>query len=129
MIRLGLRLVITGGREALIRLFVLIFAVGLGVGLLLVAISGTNAVNTQNARYAWLFTGPGMASPAGHAPLWWLLRPDYYQGQLIGRVDVAATGPTSPVPPGMSRLPGPGRAGHLVPGADLHRHRDQVVRG
>jgi hypothetical protein len=109
MIRLGLRLVITGGREALIRLFVLIFAVGLGVGLLLVAISGTNAVNTQNARYAWLFTGPGMASSAGHAPLWWLLRADYYQGQLIGRVDVAATGPTSPVPPGMSGLPGPGQ--------------------
>jgi len=109
VIRLGLRLVITGGREALVRLCVLIIAVGLGVGLLLVAVAGTNAVNTQNARYAWLFTGPGMASAAGHAPLWWLLRADYYQGQLIGRVDVAPTGATSPVPPGLSRLPGPGQ--------------------
>ena len=33
---------------------------------------------------------------------------DYFDGQIIGRVDVAATGPDSPVPPGIPRLPGPG---------------------
>ena len=37
MIGLGLRLVITGGREAVTRLIVLAAAVGLGVGLLLTA--------------------------------------------------------------------------------------------
>ena len=35
-------------------------------------------------------------------------REDYFDGQIIGRVDVAATGPTSPVPPGIPHCPGPG---------------------
>jgi hypothetical protein len=37
--------------------------------------------------------------------LWWRLRADEYEGREIGRVDVAATGPHSPVPPGIARLP------------------------
>ena len=57
MIRLGLRLAVSGGREALVRLVILAVAVGLGVGLLLTALSATNAVNTQNDRHAWLWTG------------------------------------------------------------------------
>ena len=40
MIRLGLRLVLSGGREAITRLVVLAVAVGLGVGLLLTAVAG-----------------------------------------------------------------------------------------
>ena len=112
MIRLGLRLTLNGGREAAVRLLLLVVAVGLGVGLLLIAVSGINAVNSQNDRYAWLSTGAA-ASVAGAVrgssePLWWLLRADRYDGQVIGRVDVAATGPTSPVPPGITHLPGPG---------------------
>ncbi len=123
MIRLGLRLTISGGRDAVIRLIILAAAVALGAGLLLIAVSGINAVNTQNARYAWFLTGnPGVLTGnpgvlTGHAttpasssadPLWWLLRNDVFDGQTIRRVDVAATGPGSPVPPGISRLPGPG---------------------
>ena len=50
MIRLGLRLAISGGREAVIRLVVLTAAVGLGTGLLLITVSGINAVNSQNGR-------------------------------------------------------------------------------
>ncbi len=42
-------------------------------------------------------------------PAWWLLSADRFQGKLIGRVDVAATGPDSPVPPGIPELPGPGQ--------------------
>ena len=91
MIGLGLRLTTTGGREALSRLLILITAVGIGVGLLLVAVSATNAVSTQNARNAWLSTSPAMASSASHDPLWWQLRADHYDGKLIGRIDVAAT--------------------------------------
>jgi hypothetical protein len=88
-------------------------SVGLGVGLLLIAVAGVNAVNTQNARYAWLSTGDA-ATAAGAPktsadPLWWLIRADRFDGELIGRIDVAATGPTSPVPPGLSHLPGPGQ--------------------
>ena len=129
MIRLGLRLTISGGREAVIRLVVLAVAVGLGVGLLLTAISGINAVNSQNDRYAWFLTGnPGVPSGLANLgaksregtttetsgstsadPLWWLLRDDVFDGQVVYRVDVAATGPTSPVPPGIPHDPGPGQ--------------------
>jgi hypothetical protein len=116
MIRLGVRLAVTVGREAAVRLVVLAAAIGLGVGLLLVTMAGINAVNSQNDRYAWFLTGnpgvpAGLAMPAATpvaGSLWWLLRNDTFDGQVIHRVDVAATGPGSPVPPGISRLPRPG---------------------
>jgi len=107
VIRLGLRLTVNGGREAVVRLILLVVAVGLGVGLLLTAVAGINAVNYQNDRYAWLNTTA--SSGSAHDPLWWLLRGDRYDGQLIGRVDVAPTGADSPVPPGLAHLPGPGQ--------------------
>ena len=69
MIRLGLRLAVSGGREAVVRLVILAVAVGLGVGLLLTALSAINAVNAQNGRHAWLYTGNSHV-PAGHAPAW-----------------------------------------------------------
>ena len=121
MIRLGLRLTVSGGREAAVRLILIAAAVALGVGLVLMSLAGINAVNKQNARYAWLGTGTVPASPTGSAststtgqasaadPLWWLLQADHFAGQTIARVDVAATGPDSPVPPGIPRLPGPGQ--------------------
>ncbi len=109
MIRLGVRLAVAGGREAVTRLVVIAVAVALGVGLLLATVAGINGVTNQNARYAWLNTAT--AAPAGPStvdPLWWHLGGDYYDGRTIGRVEVAATGPDSPVPPGIPRLPGPG---------------------
>jgi hypothetical protein len=111
VIRLGLRLTLAGGREAAIRLLLITVAVTLGVGMLLATLAGINAVNTQNARFGWLGTGTGEHAPsrtAGVDTLWWLLSGDAFQGTQIGRVDVAATGPDSPVPPGISRLPRPG---------------------
>jgi len=121
MIRFGLRIAFRGGREAAVRLVVTAAAVALGVGLLLSTLAGVNAVNAQNARYAWLNTGPASASPAQPGstpagagavapdPLWWQLRADFFDGHTIGRLDVAATGPRSPVPPGIGHLPGPGQ--------------------
>ncbi|MDT4930544.1 MAG: hypothetical protein QOF92_3411 [Pseudonocardiales bacterium] len=116
MIRLGLRLTLSGGREAAVRLVLIAVAVAIGAGLLLTTLASLNAVNAQNGRYDWLETGyAGSNAPATTAgstqsdPLWWRLRADYYQGKLIGRIDVAATGPDSPIPPGISRLPGPGQ--------------------
>ena len=115
MIAFGLRLTLRGGQEAVVRLTITAIAVALGSWLLLTAIAGINAVNAQNFRDAWLNSVPGAV--AGHQapaaaqaqPLWWRLRPDFYQGHLMGRLDVAATGPHSPVPPGISHLPGPGQ--------------------
>ena len=127
MLGLGLRLAVSGGREALVRLVVLAVAVGLGVGLLLIAVAGINAVNAQNDRYAWLDTagssqprqsGPGPAgthhesappASASRAPAWLLVTTDEFGRQDITRVDLAATGPSSPVPPGIPADPGPGQ--------------------
>jgi len=113
VIGLGLRLAISGGREAVVRLVVLALAVGLGVGLLLTAVSAENAVTTQNQRHAWLWTGtsfvPAGTAKAGTAPLWWKISPDDFGGRQIVRVDVAATGRTSPVPPGIPHDPAPGQ--------------------
>jgi hypothetical protein len=113
VIGLGLRLVLSGGREAITRLVVLAVAVGLGVGLLLTAVAATNAVGTWNSRHAWFWTGttsvpPGQAA-AGIAPLWWHPGDDTFDGQQISRFDVAATGASSPVPPGIAHDPGPGQ--------------------
>ena len=112
MIGLGLRLVLSGGREAITRLVVLAVAVGLGTGLLLTAVAATNAVTTWNNRHAWFWTGTASvpASPAaGIAPLWWHPGGDTFDGQQVSRFDVAATGRSSPVPPGITRDPGPGQ--------------------
>ena len=127
MIRLGLRLAVSGGREAVVRLVIVAAAVGIGVGLLLTVISAVNAVGVQNDRYAWLDTGtpatPGVVqivhrghgrvgrvtAAASRAPLWLLITADLFDGQAVYRADVAATGPASPVPPGIPRDPGPGQ--------------------
>ncbi|HUL28358.1 MAG TPA: FtsX-like permease family protein [Streptosporangiaceae bacterium] len=112
MIPLGLRLAVSGGREAITRLVVLAVAVGLGVGLLLAAVAATNAVTTWNNRHAWFWTGTAWVAPgpaAGIAPLWWHPGGDIFDDQQINRFDVAATGASSPVPPGIPRDPGPGQ--------------------
>ncbi|HEV3290469.1 MAG TPA: hypothetical protein VG123_15895, partial [Streptosporangiaceae bacterium] len=113
MIRLGLRLAVSGGREAVVRLVIVAIAVGIGVGLLLTAVSAANAVNTQNDRYAWLDTSASSPSQTGSggasAPLRLLLTTDEFGGQTIYRADVAAAGPDSPVPPGIPQDPGPGQ--------------------
>jgi hypothetical protein len=113
MISFGLRLTLRGGKESAVRLVVTAAAVALGVGLLLVTLAAINGVNAQNARYAWLNSGvPGATSAdvkASPDPLWGTLGTDLYDGKEITRVDVAATGPQSPVPPGIPQLPGPGQ--------------------
>jgi hypothetical protein len=117
MIRLGLRLTFNGGREAAVRLVLIAIAVAVGVALLLTTLASLNAVTAQNARYGWLETGytgsnaPAVTSATGTRTdlLWWTLRADYFRGRQVGRVDLAATGPDSPVPPGIATLPGPGQ--------------------
>ena len=113
MIGLGLRLVLSGGREAVTRFVVLAVAVGLGVGLLLTAVAATHAVTTWNDSHGWMWTGTSSVPPGpattGIAPLWWQPGSDTFDGQSIDRFDVAATGTSSPVPPGISHDPGPGQ--------------------
>jgi hypothetical protein len=129
VIRLGLRLAVSGGREAVVRLVILAIAVGIGVGLLLTVVAAVNAVGVQNDRYAWLdteepaasgftisvstasgyTTSGGARTVTSRDPVWALITTDLFDGQGIYRADVAATGPASPVPPGIPRDPGPGQ--------------------
>ena len=111
MIPLALRLTVGGGRETLARLVAIVLAVAIGVALLLATLAGINAVNAQNARYAWLetgFTPKSRIATQGVDPLWWQVTGDTYDGKTIARVDLAATGPHAPIPPGIAHLPGPG---------------------
>lgn len=111
MIRFAIRLTLAGGRASAIRLISLAAAVALGTGLLLATLSGVHAVSAQSARYAWLNAGVVPATQdAGPSadPMWWLLRSVYFHSTEVTQIDLAATGPGSPVPPGLSRLPGPG---------------------
>jgi hypothetical protein len=120
VIRLGLRLALGGGRESVIRLVATGLAVAIGVAMLLVTLASVNAIGAQDARGAWLTSaseihlgrggpGPGGASESTAAPLWWLVNTELYGSQLIVRADVAATGATSPIAPGMTSVPGPGQ--------------------
>jgi hypothetical protein len=112
VIRFGLHLTLRGGREAVVRLVVTALAVALGVGLLLATLASVHAVDAQNARNAWMNSGTPAATDPDIAPspdpLWGTLTTDHYAGRSLIRVDVAATGPESPVPPGLPRLPRPG---------------------
>jgi hypothetical protein len=128
VIGLGLRLTLNGGKEAAVRLLIAAAAVALGVSLLLVALAGMNAINAQNGRTAWLNTpdfangpagiapgskgapvGPPPSSTAQVEPLLAAFNTDSFKNQTVYRVDVAATGPSSPIPPGIPHLPAPGQ--------------------
>jgi hypothetical protein len=112
VIRLGLRLTLGSGREAVLRVLVTAAAVALGVGLLLAALGGVNGLHAQTDRGAWLDTSaqasPSTSGTSTSHRLWWLSSTDQFGNQEIDRVDVAAAGPNAPVPPGIPHLPDPG---------------------
>ena len=118
MIRLGLRLTLHSGREAFTRLLLTTVAVALGVAVLLGVLAEFHAFQADANRSCWECT-QGTAVPkalgtlapkarAGRGELW-NYSVDYYEGRTIERLDLAALGPGAPVPPGVSRLPGPGQ--------------------
>ncbi|MER6569006.1 FtsX-like permease family protein [Streptomyces sp. NPDC001093] len=109
MIAFALRLAVSGGREAVARLAMIAAAVAIGVGLLLSTFASMNAVERTNQRQVWLDTGAASRTERASADrLWWWPHGDYYEGKSLTEVDVAATGPNSPVPPGLTHLPAPG---------------------
>ena len=110
MLRLGLQLTLRSGREALVRLLITAAAVAVGVALLLGVLAEFHAFQA-NANQAVLVLHAGRRRPCrtlpAHGELW-NNSVDFYQGQTISRLDVAALGPNAPVPPGITRLPAPG---------------------
>jgi hypothetical protein len=112
VIALGLRLTLKGGREAGVRLVFTAFGVAVAVALLLLLLAGFNGLSAQDARAGWLSTGGHNLQPsvneAASTAIVWGLSGDLFGTSQIIRIDVAATGSRSPLPPGISRLPGPG---------------------
>lgn len=113
MIFLGLRFSLKGGREAGLRLVFTALGVAVGVALLLFTLSGFNGLAANDARAGWLLTHGQNRIPSVDEktadPLWWRLVADTYVDQPLTRIDVAATGPRSPLPPGLERLPRAGQ--------------------
>jgi hypothetical protein len=106
MIRLGLRLTLGSGREAVLRVLVTAAALALGVGLLLASLAGVNGLHAQTARGAWLDTSAQASPPNSTSDrLWWLPITDQFGSQEIDEIQVAAAGPNAPVPPGIPHLP------------------------
>ena len=107
MILLGLRLTLRSGREGLVRLAVTAAAVAVGVALLLGVLAEFHAFEANSYQQCWSCTEGSSPVPAAlpsQGELW-NNSVDYYQGQTLERLDVAALGPGAPVPPGISHLP------------------------
>ncbi|HUO39680.1 MAG TPA: FtsX-like permease family protein, partial [Mycobacterium sp.] len=103
--RLGLRLSLRGGREALVRLLLTSLAVAIGVTILLGVFADYHAFQVTSRRPAWEKTQPA----AGDAPVakeaLWNYSENIYRGRFIEQLDVAALGASAPVVPGIPRLP------------------------
>jgi hypothetical protein len=113
MFRLGARLVWRTGRESLARLVLITCAVAIGVALMLVVLAEFHGFQTANGKRCWECTSGtsltgGALKPARNAELW-NYGEDYFEGQPIKRLEVAALGPDAPVVPGIARVPAAGR--------------------
>jgi hypothetical protein len=110
MFKLGLQLTLRSGREAIIRLMVTGAAVAAGVAILLGVLADFHAFELTANRPNWEGTvaTPARQRVAARTELW-NYSDEVYQGQTIERLDVAALGPDAPVPPGLTKLPGPGQ--------------------
>ena len=100
----------------------------LGVAMLLVAAVVYPALHAHDVRRGWTETSAQNAEPAQDErttdPLLWRLTEVRYDGRDIERVDVAATGPDAPVPPGLDAAARPGRdRGVAAAGRAARRHR------
>ncbi len=109
MLRLGLRLTLRSGREAVARLVITAAAVAVGVALLLGVLAEFHAFQVNASQPCWsCTTGTPVPSTLPASGDLWNNSADFYQGQTITRLDVAPLGSNAPVPPGISRLPDPG---------------------
>jgi len=112
MYRLGLRLTLKGGREAIIRLLLTTFAVAVGVMILLGVFADFHAFEKTSDRPSWESTSgtqlTGIPTYTPNAELW-NYSENIFKGQFIEQLNVAALGPNAPILPGISKLPGPGQ--------------------
>lgn len=112
MYRLGLQLILKGGREAFVRLLLTVFAVAIGVIILLGVLADFHAYQKTSDRPSWEST---IGTPVSSIPssasnaLLWNYSENIYKGQFIEQLDVAALGPNAPVLPGITKVPSSGQ--------------------
>ncbi|MFJ6670861.1 FtsX-like permease family protein [Actinosynnema sp. NPDC091369] len=119
---LGIRLAVGGSRTSWARLALTAAGVGLGVTVLLLAasIGPAREAKSQRVQAASLdSTAAGATLKARHVTVSW-------QGRLITGVELAATAPGAPAPPGVGRVPGPGELVVSPELLDLMRTDDSV---
>lgn len=112
MIALGLRVVLRGRRESAARIAAIAAGVAVGVVLILLAIATLNGLHIRDLHSGWLATSTHNRQPSTSRAadgLLWRKTSDQFGSQSIARLDVAATGPSSPVAPGIPTLPAAGQ--------------------
>lgn len=113
MIRLGLRLGLTGGRQSLILVAITTAAVATGTALLLLALTVAPALQARADRTAWTNAGFGASAatvpPGSDEPHTTIsTNVDTYRADRIELFLLAGSGTAAPVPPGIPALPAPG---------------------
>lgn len=112
MFRLGVRLTLRSGREALVRLLVTAGAVAIGVTVLLGVLAEYHAFQQTSLRPSWESTmGTPVAEVSQTAPneALWSFSETIYDGRFVEELELAALGPQAPVPPGIPALPAAGQ--------------------
>ncbi|MEQ4301925.1 ABC transporter permease [Plantactinospora sp. B6F1] len=107
---LGARLVFAGGRNGLLRTLMTAVAVGLGVALLLTSTSVSTMLDGRSERNAARddqFLGAAQPPP-GERTLLVTASDTVYRDEVIRGRLLQPDGAHPPVPPGLTRLPGPG---------------------
>lgn len=112
MLRLSLRLVVGGGREAWARLLTIAGGVVIGVLLLLSVISTIRLVTGGTRQACWQCTGSQSGGSDAQEPaddsLVWVSKHDVFRGQELSRYDIAARSAQAPVIPGIDQQVRPG---------------------
>ncbi|GAA2125040.1 FtsX-like permease family protein [Glycomyces algeriensis] len=115
MTELAWRLTRLGGRSALLSTGLTALAVAVATLLLQFAVAGNFAFDERADRTAW--RDPAAASGSGAAII--ATASDYFGGDSVARVDLAALSGDAPVPPGMDAFPAPGEVWLSPAAADL----------
>ncbi|OLZ56861.1 ABC transporter permease [Amycolatopsis keratiniphila] len=103
---LGFRLAVGGGRGSIVRLVLSTAGIGLAVAILLLGASaGTIKENRDQRTFAASVRSEAVP---GADPLDYAATTTDFRGQAIALVHLRPTGPNSPIPPGVDRLPAPG---------------------
>ncbi|MFC3451866.1 FtsX-like permease family protein [Amycolatopsis speibonae] len=103
---LGFRLAVGGGRGSIVRLVLSAAGIGLAVAILL---TGASAGTIKENRDQRTFDSYVQSEPLpGVAPLFYDATTTDFRGQAIALLHLRPTGPNSPIPPGVDRLPAPG---------------------